>query len=353
MKVKFYKYIIALSAFLISGTAAFFSVYGISSLFAGAKLSVGIMAGALEIGKLVIASFLYRYWNSVGRVMKFYFTISTVVLVIITSSGIFGYLSNAYAQTSTDIKAIEARVQVLNSKKDLILSEKNRNETRINELNNLRNNQENRIAGANNVSVTKRLEMSSNNITNQISRLSGKADSLDNQLSVIDNKILEEQSKTSSSDVGPLKYIAVAFGTDIDTVVKFFILILIFVFDPLAVSLIIAFNIVLKKEQESKQVINTIVSESIPDSTNEIEPLEIDENEWISPEEIKQNKKEEQVIEPIIENKNVDEIKEVKSEESTNEITNGEESKKDAHEYYHGAINYDKTPLWKTANLKM
>ena len=96
MENKYFPYLVGLSAFLIAGSAAFFSVFGISKLFSGAALAVIIMAGSLEIGKLVGASFLYRYWNKISLWLKVYMLVGVITLVGITSAGIFGYLSNAY-----------------------------------------------------------------------------------------------------------------------------------------------------------------------------------------------------------------------------------------------------------------
>ena len=93
---KYFKNYVGLSALLIAGSAAFFSVFGLSKLFAGATLSVIVMAGSLEFGKIVGASFLYRYWNTISNWLKIYMTVGVVTLVGITSAGIFGYLSNAY-----------------------------------------------------------------------------------------------------------------------------------------------------------------------------------------------------------------------------------------------------------------
>ena len=93
---KHFKNYVGLSALLIAGSAAFFSVFGLSKLFAGAALSVIIMAGSLEFGKIVGAAFLYRYWNKINTLLKIYMTTGVIILVGITSAGIFGYLSNAY-----------------------------------------------------------------------------------------------------------------------------------------------------------------------------------------------------------------------------------------------------------------
>ena len=89
---KYFYIWIGLSALFIAGSAAAFSVYGLAKLFSGAFLSVVIMAGALELGKLVTASFLYRYWNSIANWLKVYMTVGVITLVGITSAGIFGFL---------------------------------------------------------------------------------------------------------------------------------------------------------------------------------------------------------------------------------------------------------------------
>ena len=101
---KFFPKLVGLSALLIAGSAAFFSVFGLSKLFAGASLAVIIMAGSLEFGKLVAASFLYRYWNTINKLHKTYMTIAVVTLVLITSAGIFGFLSNAYQGATVEFE---------------------------------------------------------------------------------------------------------------------------------------------------------------------------------------------------------------------------------------------------------
>ena len=96
MKDKLLPYIIALSALAVSGSAAFYSVYGLSMLFAGASLQVIIMAGSLEFAKLVVASLLYQYWDTINKVLRFYLGVACLVLMIITSGSIYGFLSGAY-----------------------------------------------------------------------------------------------------------------------------------------------------------------------------------------------------------------------------------------------------------------
>jgi hypothetical protein len=223
---KYFIYWIGLSALLIAGSAAAFSVYGLAKLFSGAFLSVVLMAGSLELGKLVTASFLYRYWNMINWFQKVYMTIATIVLVFITSAGIFGYLSNAYQgatlefeKQSTELIAVEERIEQLEEDKVFLKEELS---VAISEL------------PDNYITAKRKLREDYNP---QI--LMVNEEILDYKKTRAD---LEIQLVSTGVDVGPAIYLARTFGTDIDTVVKFFIFILIFVFDPLAVMLVIAYN---------------------------------------------------------------------------------------------------------------
>ena len=95
-KFKFFIPLLGLTALYVAGNAAFFSVFGLSKLFAGATLSVIFMASSLELAKLVTAAYLYRYWPVINRFMKTYLLVGVITLILITSAGIFGFLSNAY-----------------------------------------------------------------------------------------------------------------------------------------------------------------------------------------------------------------------------------------------------------------
>ena len=102
--MKLFTFLVGISALFIAGSAAFFSVFGLSKLFAGEALAVIIMAGSSEFGKLVAASFLYRYWSKISRWLKIYMTVGVITLVGITSAGIFGFLSNAYQGATIDFE---------------------------------------------------------------------------------------------------------------------------------------------------------------------------------------------------------------------------------------------------------
>ena len=229
---RYFQYLVGVSALFIAGSAATFSVFGLSKLFAGATLAVIIMAGSLEFGKLVGASFLYRYWNSIANWLKVYMTVGVTTLVVITSAGIFGFLSNAYQgatiefeKQSTTLIYKEDRLVQLEEDKVYLKEEL---EQGISEL-------------PENYRTAKRLLREEYN---------PKVIVLNDQILGIKQEIgdLKVGLVETGVDVGPAIYLARAFETDIDTVVKFFIFILIFVFDPMAVSLVIAFNVVVRTE---------------------------------------------------------------------------------------------------------
>ena len=262
---KYFIYWIGLSALLIAGSAAAFSVYGLAKLFSGAFISVVIMAGSLELGKLVTASFLYRYWNMINWFQKVYMTIATIVLVFITSAGIFGYLSNAYQgatlefeKQSTELLTIEERIEQLDEDKDFLKEEL---EVAISEL------------PDNYITAKRKLREEYNPQITQLNQelLEYKTKRAD----------LEIQLVSTGVDVGPAIYLARTFGTDIDTVVKFFIFILIFVFDPLAVMLVIAYNQALidrKKDEPEVESINIESASEPMGFTALIEEDEIEED---------------------------------------------------------------------------
>jgi|TARA_B100000315_G_scaffold228250_1_gene236804 hypothetical protein len=218
---------VGISALFIAGSAAFFSVFGLSKLFAGEATAVIIMAGSLEFGKLVAASFLYRYWSKLVGWLKIYMTVGVITLVMITSAGIFGFLSNAYQGATIDF---EKQTATLFYKED-----------RLNQL------QEDKVY------LKDELEQSVNALPDNYPTAKRQLrEEYNPKVLEINTEILDIKQDISDLkvelvetgvDVGPAIYLARAFGSDVDTVTKFFIFILIFVFDPMAVALVIAFNI--------------------------------------------------------------------------------------------------------------
>ena len=228
-KSKIFPKLVGLTALLIAGSAAFFSVFGLSKLFAGASQSVIIMAGSLEFGKLVAASFLYRYWNNINSLHKTYMTIAVVILVLITSAGIFGFLSNAYQgatvqfeKESMTLLYMEERLEQLQEDKAFLKEEL---EFAITEL-------------PDNYYTAKRKLRE--DYSPQILEINQRMLNMKGEIGDLKTALIE-----TGVDVGPAIYIARTLGTDIDTVVKFFIFILIFVFDPMAVIFVISYNVIL------------------------------------------------------------------------------------------------------------
>ena len=235
MENKYFPYLVGLSAFLIAGSAAFFSVFGISKLFSGAALAVIIMAGSLEIGKLVGASFLYRYWNRISLWLKAYMLVGVITLVGITSAGIFGYLSNAYQGATIEF---EKQSTTLLYKEDRLVQLEEDKSYLKDEL------EQSISALPDNYPTAKRKLREEYN---------PKVLSINDQILDIKQEVsdLKVGLVETGVDVGPAIYLARAFETDIDAVVKFFIFILIFVFDPMAIALVISFNVIIQDRNKS------------------------------------------------------------------------------------------------------
>ena len=235
-KSKSFPKLVGLSALLIAGSAAFFSVFGLSKLFAGATFAVIIMASSLEFGKLVAASFLYRYWDKINFLQKFYMSLATVILILITSAGIFGFLSNAYQgatvefeKESTNLIFKEDRLKQLQEDKVYLKEEL---QDAIEELpDNYR---------------TARRKLRED-YQPQISEINKQMIDLKGEIGELKTALVE-----TGVDVGPVIYLARTFQTDIDTVVKFFIFVLIFVFDPMAVMFVISYNVALEHRDEDE-----------------------------------------------------------------------------------------------------
>ena len=233
--------LVGLSALLIAGSAAFFSVFGLSKLFAGAQFAVVIMAGSLEFGKLVAASFLYRYWDKINLPHKTYMTIATVILILITSAGIFGFLSNAYQGATVEFE----------KESTLLIFKEDRLEQLEEDKLFLKQELEAGIADLpdNYRTARRKLREEYQPLIQDVNKniLNLKGDIGDLKAKLVETGV----------DVGPAIYIARTFDTDVDTVVKFFIFILIFVFDPMAVMFVISYNVTLLDQKKSPKVDDT------------------------------------------------------------------------------------------------
>jgi transcriptional regulator with XRE-family HTH domain len=242
--------LVGIVALLVAGCAAFFSVQGLATLYAARYIAVCVMAGGLEIGKLVAASFLHRYWKSVSWLLKLYLTLAVIILMGITSLGIFGFLTGAYQQSHVKVELTDTKQEALNSKKDFLKVEIDQLNARINTLNEARKAQEKRLPELSRKSaapIYEDIKRSSEEITATRTRL----DQLTTELFSVSQESINQKIEGSKEvDIGTLKYVAKAFGVDMDTIVKWFTLAIVLVFDPLAVSLILAYNSLIEKKSK-------------------------------------------------------------------------------------------------------
>lgn len=252
-------FLIALSALSVSASAAFYSITGLSKLFAGASFAVIIMASSLEVAKLVIASFLYQYWSNTNKLLKIYLTIALGVLILITSAGIYGFLSSAYEATASKNTVVEKQIAALETKKlnytktrDLYIKDKDQITKSTSDLRTALStgtitqykDKSGQIMNVANTGNRKAFEKQLENTSKEEEKLSGKIDVLNDSIFSLDNQILAAQSNAETAgELGPLKYISKLSGVSMDKIINWFILIIIFVFDPLAISLVIAANL--------------------------------------------------------------------------------------------------------------
>ena len=249
--------IIALAALSVSASAAFYSISGLSKLFAGASFEVIIMAGSLEVAKLVIASLLYQYWSELNKLLRTYLTVAAVVLVLITSMGIYGFLSAAYQETANKAGNIDAQIALVSVKRDNIKeqlttfnSEKESTNKAIADLRSgLSSNKIQYVDKDGNVITTtssatrKALEKQLDQAVLRQGEINNKVDKLNEQLFSYETEIVEITTNSElAGELGPLKYLSGLTGAPMDKIINILLLIIIFVFDPLAISLVIAAN---------------------------------------------------------------------------------------------------------------
>jgi len=297
MKKSKFHYVLGIAAFGTAAIAAWFSVTGLGKLFAGAAISVMIMAGVLEFAKLVVASYVYRYWKKIKFLEKTYLVIALVILMTITSAGIYGYLSGAYSETSSKLQISNGEISLLDKKKeqfkqriDNTNENINKKNIRITSLNGLRSSQETRLDSLYARKYYRQARVVESQIKDadsEIKKLTKETDSLLNvvnvyneEVSKLDLGVTEKEADNLKGDTAPLQYMANLFNSDMDKVVNFFMFLLIFVCDPLAIMLVIATNKVLLEgsEEKAEEVIVKIEPTKIePIKENEIvkEPEEI------------------------------------------------------------------------------
>jgi hypothetical protein len=279
-----------ITAIALSGIAAYYSVIGLAQIFPGSYWPIIIMGSVLEAAKLVTVSWLYDNWKETLSALKIYFLIAVVLLMGITSMGIFGYLSKAHIEHSSSISPLV--------EKEMIYEEKIKTLKEVIETN--RKNVLQLDAAVDQVMVRSTDEKGAER-SNQIRKTQQKerlraADEIARAQTEI-QKITEEKSpisleiKKAESDLGPIKYVAdVVYGTQdrdlIDKAVRLVIFTIIVVFDPLAVLLLIASNQTyrrLKKDKQPKPEIKKVVRKKKIDKSDapSIESFLVDDNHQV------------------------------------------------------------------------
>jgi hypothetical protein len=247
------KYLVGLSAIVVAGCAAYFSVTGLGVLFAGASISVMVMAGSLEFAKLVAATYLKQEWDSIKGFNKWYLAVSVGTLMLITSAGIFGYLSNAFQQQNLGLQKIERDIAVYQTQITKNDGEIARYTTQLTNQQNIRNSQESNLSKQiDKDKSTSRVSQMIRNADKEIAGVSKRIDELAKQNNIALDSInsIKNANINLEREVGGFRFVAEAFNVPLNTVVKFFIFIIVIVFDPLAVALIIAFNSLIMKRKE-------------------------------------------------------------------------------------------------------
>ena len=284
----------------LASFSGYYSVYGISKLFSGGSWSIIGMAAMLEFSKLVVITFLHDHYKTLKTAFKLYLMSSEVVLMILTSVGVYGYLTNSYQETAKSIYETQNKIALLEQKKKIFTEQKTQIDTlvkqkteRISSYDKLRLSQESSLNSQLNLKKgTKGLQkniqsvdQSTQTLNVEISQLNQKSIGLSDSVALLEQEKLVLENSTFTSEIGPLLYLSRLTGKPMDIIVNWFILILVSVFDPLAVSLVIAANHLKHKEKEKTLVVNKVESQitdavTTPVFTNEVtEVLDTEEVE--------------------------------------------------------------------------
>ena len=276
LQTRIFPFIIALTALAVSASAAFYSVSGLSKLFAGAAFAVIIMAASLEVAKLVIASLLYQYRENLPRLLKYYLSVACLVLILITSMGIYGFLSAAYQETAALAGNIDSQIALIETKRDnvkeqlaIYSDEKTSINSAVSDLRSgLSNNviqykdkETGQLITTTSSSTRRALEKQLDQAIERQTEINSRVDNLNQQLFDYETEIVEVTSNNNvAGELGPLKYLSGLTGKPMDQIINILLLVIIFVFDPLAIALVIAANFAFEQLKLNK-VIEKIVEE--------------------------------------------------------------------------------------------
>lgn len=308
--------VVIFTSLLIAGCAAYFSVYGIGMLFSGATFAAMVMAGSLELGKLVTTSWLFRYWYRSNILMKGYMIFAIISLMFITSLGVFGFLTSAFQKSSLEAEISNSKVVAFESQKVEELKKIESTKTSISNLFRLRSSQESRLTETLTNVVIARNPIQFQNLQNQINDQiesinkqleseNTKLKSSDEKITSLDNEIFKLKVENSQKkDITTFKFVADEFNTTIQKVVKWFIVVLITVFDPLAVILLLAYNITTNKVKFDPEKDYNLYNKSEKEVNNDVvNSTEVNSNNTVKVEEkiIEKPVEVEKIVEKIVE----------------------------------------------------
>ena len=279
IKKGMFPFLIAFSALSVSASAAFYSVSGLSKLFAGASLEVIIMAGSLEFAKLVTASLLYQYWDTINKTLRTYLSVATFILVLITSMGIYGFLSAAYQDTYSKLSIVENQKGFIQQKVEFYQSDVTRYDTEIKRISNNISTLSNARASSIQVRDTSvvggiRTTISTTELRMAAKRIEveeenrklaqGKREIATDSLQKFQLQVLELDSNNEvAGELGPLQYLSGLTGYPMDKIINILLLIIIFVFDPLAIALVVAANFAFDQAYPRKKYKENLYEEKI------------------------------------------------------------------------------------------
>ena len=270
LKEKFVLFLVTVSALLLSASAAFFSVYGLSKVFAGAGISVIIMASVLEGSKLIAAYSLHQNKDILPKSLKTYLSIAIVVLMLITSAGIYGFLSNAYQITSNKNNIAESKINIVRAKSNNLITRlkslEEEKESIIKDITELRNGLSNgtmvsyidRKSGekitSSSSETRKSLESQLNDATKRRDNISDKIEDISSQVDGFEISILNmETNNDAAAELGPIIYLSKVTNIPMDNLMNYFILMIIFVFDPFAITLVITVSYLVNNLSKSNK----------------------------------------------------------------------------------------------------
>jgi hypothetical protein len=252
------KVLLFMAAIAVAGTGAYFSVTGLGVLFSGASTAVIVMASALEFAKLVTASYLEQKWRETTLFLKVYLTSAVFILMLITSAGIFGYLSNAFQQQNIKLQQVDREILVFQTKIDQNTAQIEQLSTQISESN------KNQTTILGKGKVNNRLLRSIDNRDRQIGKINDKIAKLQEENAKNNEEInkIRLNNLDLEKEVGGFKFVAQAFDVELDKVVKWFMFLIVFVFDPLAIALVIALNKLLKENNPKTEEKSELVEKN-------------------------------------------------------------------------------------------